>query len=833
MKTFRSILKILFWLILVLSLVLGTVSFLLYQFKDKIIATLVGELNKELNTKVVVEKIDIDFWETFPNVSLEFNKIKMRGSFLGDDSHLLLADKILLSFNLLDVYYGKYKISKTIIENADIHLVIREDGQNNFTVLNPSDDSVKTNSTVSFNLEEITLKKVRILFENRINHQVYDLFCSKGEANFLANNKSWGVKVGGDFFVHKINIEKHDYLASREIKLNTSIIYNGASDYYQVEPSDIFIGSSLFNLEGKFGVNSGQDIVLALTGKETTIQTIVALLPKDLSQQLGVYKSEGNIYFKGVIKGKVDSHFAPEAVFDFGCNNTSFFHPDLSKKIENISFTGKYSNGKKSLGEYSYLHLNDVQGSIDGRTFTSDLEVRNFVNPYIKFNFNGSFKLGSLKQIFKFETLESLEGELKTDLFFEGYKKDLDHKSTLEKVSSYGNLEIDNCSFRTKGNHFSVQNLSTQFSFDNKAIYLHELTAKAQGQDIRLKGNLYHYLMYMAGSSNDLEGELQLFANNLDLEKLLILPEKGTTETSGQNTSIIPKEGKFYFQCDVKKVVYKKFSSSNVTGRVYLYHDVLSTNNISMKSGGGNFRFDGKLDFINPNISLFTGNAKCKDVNVDSVLYMFDNFGQTFLTKENLKGQITMDADLYVPLDNQNNILTKSLKTLLNVSIKNGELNNFEPMQKLARYVDAKELANIRFSELKNTIRIEKEVIYIPDMEIKSNLNTVGIIGTHTFAGDMDYRLRVSLKNFKKKDPDAVFGAIKEEGTNTTLFLTITGPADNCVVAYDKQAVKDKVKDSWKKEKEEFKSLFKTGSPIQNEKKKAIEVNEEEEITID
>ena len=117
-------------------------------------------------------------------------------------------------------------------------------------------------------------------------------------------------------------------------------------------------------------------------------------------------------------------------------------------------------------------------------------------------------------------------------------------------------------------------------------------------------------------------------------------------------------------------------------------------------------------------------------------------------------------------------------------------------------------------------IRVEDEMIYIPEMEIKSNLNTVGVIGTHTFAGEMDYKLRISLKNFKKKDPDAVFGAIQENGTNTTLFLTLKGPASNSTMAYDKLAVKEKIKDSWKKEKEEFKNIFRTNTPIQKEKNK-------------
>jgi hypothetical protein len=142
-------------------------------------------------------------------------------------------------------------------------------------------------------------------------------------------------------------------------------------------------------------------------------------------------------------------------------------------------------------------------------------------------------------------------------------------------------------------------------------------------------------------------------------------------------------------------------------------------------------------------------------------------------------------------------------------------------------------LSNIRFQELKNTFRVEYETVFIPEMEIKSNVNTVSILGTQAFSGMMDYKLKVQLKNYKKKDPDAVFGAIKEEGINTTLFLTMKGMPADFKIAYDTQAVKEKIKDSWKKEKEEFKNLFKTGEPVNKEKSKAVEVNEEEEIVID
>lgn len=808
-------------------LLAGAITFTIYQYKDKLIQTVVNELNKGLNTKVTVEKIDITFWKTFPKVSIEFNKIKMRGSFLGDDSHLLLAENLFLSFNAIDIYRENYKISEATIENADIHLVIRKDGKNNFTIFNKT--SADT-ASVAFKLDKVTFKNVNTIFENQFNQQTYDLFCSNGEANFASNDGSWGVNIAGDFFVHKISVEQHDYLASKNLKLHTSLQYDKTRGYYLIKPSDVFIGSSLFNVEGQFGVKSGQDIFIAIKGKQTNIQTIMALLPTDVNHKLGVYKSEGDVYFNGSIKGKVDSHYAPEAKFEFGCSNASFWHPDFNKKVENLSLKGLYTNGKKSSGDVSILRLENVQGSIDGKAFASDLEIKDFTDPYIKFNFNGTFDLASLKQIVNAQAFETLSGELKADMFFEGFKKDLDHINTMNKVKSFGNLAIQNCSFVLKESKFQVQDMNTHFSYDNDAIHLNELSALAQGQKVSLKGYLYNYLMYLAGTRKDLEGELDLQSDRIDLQKLLIMPN---TSTPADDKEFVSNESKFTFNCDVNKVVYKKFVCNNVKGKMVFQNKTLNAEGISFKAGGGSLALTGKLDMTKKDATIFSGKSKCNEVKVDSLFYLFDNFGQTFITEQNLKGSLSVDADLFIPLDKDNKIVQKGVKALFNVSIKNGELVNFEPMQSLSRFIDAKELNNIRFQELKNTFRVEYETVYIPEMEIKSNVNTVSILGTQAFSGMMDYKLKVQLKNYKKKDPDAVFGAIKEEGSNTTLFLTMKGMPSDLKIAYDTQAVKEKIKDSWKKEKEEFKNLFKTGEPVNKEKAKPIEVNEEEEIVID
>jgi hypothetical protein len=162
----------------------------------------------------------------------------------------------------------------------------------------------------------------------------------------------------------------------------------------------------------------------------------------------------------------------------------------------------------------------------------------------------------------------------------------------------------------------------------------------------------------------------------------------------------------------------------------------------------------------------------------------------------------------------------------VSASIKNGELNNFEPLKGLNNYLDDESLSKLRFADLKNDIHIENEMIYIPQMEIKSNATTIQLSGTHSFNQKIDYRVVVPLRNKKKIDPDAAFGAIEEDSKGQTrLFLKITRTTAKYQISYDQASVKKKIISDLKKEVQELKDAFKLKG---KKKKKELELEKDD-----
>ena len=71
----KRLLRIAKWFFgIVISLVL-LISAGLYFFKDEICGLVINEVNQYLNTEVSVSEVDLTFWSTFPNLSVDFDEV--------------------------------------------------------------------------------------------------------------------------------------------------------------------------------------------------------------------------------------------------------------------------------------------------------------------------------------------------------------------------------------------------------------------------------------------------------------------------------------------------------------------------------------------------------------------------------------------------------------------------------------------------------------------------------------------------------------------------------------------------------------------------------------
>ncbi len=113
-----------------------------FIFKDKIIALVKEEANKNLNAKVDFGEFDLTLISTFPDFHFVINNVSVIGvnEFEGDT--LAFISQLSTNINLKSVIAGdKYQINSVVIDKARILGKVLSDGKANWDIAKPSADT--------------------------------------------------------------------------------------------------------------------------------------------------------------------------------------------------------------------------------------------------------------------------------------------------------------------------------------------------------------------------------------------------------------------------------------------------------------------------------------------------------------------------------------------------------------------------------------------------------------------------------------------------------------------------------------------------------------------
>ena len=161
MNLFLKILKLFALLILTVSIILFSASFLL---KDKVGFIILRSLNKNLSTKLDVGSYKLSFLRKFPKASLELRDVLVHSSpdfnshaFKGINTDTLLAARfVTVEFKLTDILKGIYNIERIGARIGKAYFFTDTAGHVNYNI------SLKNNSSGS-NETTIDLKRINLV----------------------------------------------------------------------------------------------------------------------------------------------------------------------------------------------------------------------------------------------------------------------------------------------------------------------------------------------------------------------------------------------------------------------------------------------------------------------------------------------------------------------------------------------------------------------------------------------------------------------------------------------------------------------------------------------
>lgn len=824
LKLFR---RVLFYLALSVGVLLVALTVSVFLYKDRIIQQFIREANKQLNTPITIRKMDVSVFEDFPQLSIVFHDVYVEDSHPGQYP-LLTAKKILFQLNPFQVWQGDYTVHGMEIRDSETNLKINEAGDNNYTIVRKQKGGTTTDSPL-LALANVSIRNTIVHYTDLRILQDFTFKSEKLLASIHSSSDVYEIEADGDLATVKLMIANNNYLGGKAFKIRSHLLYDDVNKHLTIHPSDLALKSSRFSVSGTYGWKDRNLINITTSGTDTDIQTLLSLLPESNAKRFERYRSEGDVYFKARLHGEIGAKVSPGISVDFGFTDATLFHPDYKTRVENATLKGLFSTSNVRDMRKATLSLKDVKGKLNKEHFQADFVMYDFEDPEITLNFKGRIDAPAVFDFYPVEEVRYVSGALVIDIGFDGKINLLKDKATAQRVSTLGTVEMDGVNLLYGKNKIPLENLRGNLQFNNNDLALSNVTGKLGDSDFLLNGFFKNIITFLLFENQPIGIETDLKAKYIDLNQLFALGygDSNSKDDKDDFTFSLSKNVNLNFNCDIKSLRYKRFHGKQIQGDLLVKNQMAVSRHLSLKTMGGDLSLSGIVDAKNNKAIDVVSSLRLNGLQVDSVFYVFENFRQSFIQDKHLKGRATADVNLEMTLNQHLRLFTETLIADIGISIAKGELNNFEPLKKLERYLGDEGLDKLRFSELKNDIHIKDKQIYLPQMEVGSNITDIRISGTHTFDQRIDYRLVTPLRRKRLVEAAAQEALEEDHQGNSRLFLKVVGTTDDYRILYDTEAVKKKIVSDLKQEVQELKDAFRSKGK-KKEKEQEAELSKEE-----
>ncbi|PSL03833.1 AsmA-like protein [Cecembia rubra] len=487
--------------------------------------------NGQFLGKLTVENSRISVLSDFPYISIDLQGVAFYENKDKNTRPFYRAGDLYVGFNIWDILRGNYKVKSIRISEGHVDVVKYPNGDINLLLAKGIQSKKSEQEEImEFDLAKLKINNFSISYEDLSDTMSYRIHLDNWKSSIRKRDGNFEFDLDGKLVFDLLRKGLPTFFFNKHIRLDLDLIYDLEKQILNLKPSSVMLGEALFEAKGKVDVlEEGIDLDLKLDGQKPDFNIIAAFLPDLVSQALKEYHNQGEVFFKGSVKGLIAEGHSPSMNFEFGCENAFFLRAENNRKVDDLRFYGFFTNGEEKSLKTSELRIQNFNARPDQGIFQGDLIIRNFEDPYVKVKLNADIDLGFVREFFRLDAFEGMSGQVLLSMDFDELVEIDASTADLARLkqSVQSELSLRDLNFSLKGYPYPVQEVNAYAMMQAGKITLRRLNFKIKDSDIELKGSLSDFPALFHRFSKPIDLNIEAKSKLLDLGQLL---DNGNTE---------------------------------------------------------------------------------------------------------------------------------------------------------------------------------------------------------------------------------------------------------------------------------------------------------------
>jgi hypothetical protein len=768
--------KILKWFLVcvagVIVLVAGAMYVLLTSYKKELQEELIAQLKSRYGIELQTSRVTVSLLTNWPRASLKLNDVTLSSDRFPDSR--IEAGALSVSFNVERLLNREFRINQLSIADGYIIFVKPpEEKQKPESLIRDT----TADEPIDFDIEKIVIKSCRLRAQNPANGQDFLMDLIDNVIRIRTFSDGLYARLKGPINVLGIQFRANrgHFFTKSHADFDLDLSYLNDFKTLCVRPgSKINVDDQEFSVTAVAWLGDEKRLGMMVAGEKIDYKKVTRLMNHRIRRSMVNFDVKKPVDATITLVASIGKREEPAFVVHMSGENNDLLIGSSKIPYSNLEFKGKLvcvdSSGVRGDIAHAFVSFQQVKGLVYDFPFKGSVRADNLLNPYI--SIKGEIQVDPSKLKIPRRSFD-LGGHAVANVSYSGPADKLNSREFLDPpMRMSASVQMTNVSYRERGSAWRHVASGTA-RLSNRDMEIEDVNLVTGIGTARIKGTARDFVSYVLGFSKAFTADITVKTDEIDLNPLFenagadpadpdepAVTEVGLKENDGALAEAACTFDKacsnfsFTVRVHAKKIGLRKLTAEHARMQLKYRRGVLEFPFVEMKTCDGNFRASGEIT----GLKKLRAEVVVSDADVYRLFEEFENFGQAAITSSNLRGRIYIEASFNTHLNNRLEIAPETMFADVRLSIKDGQLIDFDPVKKLSNFVFRnRDFSNVKFSELSESFTLRGPLIEISELEVASSLlNFYVVNGIYNFRGHSNINILLPWNNLKKRGSDYV-----------------------------------------------------------------------------